>query len=419
LVSRSDSIDLNTIIEGFMNRALHINATLAAVLFATTVEAVDGSGFNPDISLILDGRFTVFDNESEYELPGFMLGGEAGRGKEGFHIGHSELALSANVDDLFYGKMTVAIHDHEGDTEVELEEAFIETLALGEGIIVKAGRFFSAMGYLNQQHPHAWDFTDAPLIYRGLFGDQLLDDGVQLGWVAPTPIFFKVGAEFTRGERFPAAGASKDGKGANTLFAKVGGDIGDSQAWQIGISHWRAEIEGRTSGGHHHDDGAHEVPTYGGDSQVSGIDFVWKWAPHGNATERNLKIQGEYFVRDEEGDVVMDDGSETSESTTYDGEQKGLYLQAVYQFIPRWRIGLRYDWLDSDNKGSDEEVLAEAGLDNEGHTPERWTLMGDYSHSEYSRLRLQFARDESYEDADNIITLQYIMSLGPHGAHEF
>ncbi|MCU7812052.1 MAG: hypothetical protein KZQ77_12565, partial [Candidatus Thiodiazotropha sp. (ex Notomyrtea botanica)] len=170
---------------------------------------------------------------------------------------------------------------------------------------------------------------------------------------------------------------------------------------------------------HDHGGGATEIPTYSGDSKVNGIDFVWKWAPNGNATERNFKLQGEYFIRDEEGDVVMDDGSAIPESTTYDGEQKGWYMQGIYQFMPRWRVGLRYDRLDSDNRGSDEDVLAEAGLDNEGHTPERLTLMGDYSRSEFSRLRLQYARDDSYEDSDDILTLQFIMSLGPHGAHRF
>ena len=87
--------------------------------------------------------------------------------------------------------------------------------------------------------------------------------------------------------------------------------------------------------------------------------------------------------------------------------------------MPRWRVGLRYDQLDSDNSGSDEDVLGEAGLDDEGHTPKRSTVMVDYSHSEYSRLRLQYAKDDSYEDSDNIFTVQYIMSLGPHGAHKF
>ncbi|MEW8346647.1 MAG: TonB-dependent receptor [Candidatus Thiodiazotropha sp.] len=393
-------------------------ASALSLTFAATAFA-EGDNFNPDISLILDGRYSAFDNESEYELPGFMLGGEAGRGEEGLHLGHSELAISANVDDLFFGKLTAAIADHEGETEVELEEAFIETLALGNGLSVKAGRFFSAIGYLNQQHAHAWDFVDAPLVYRGLFGEQLIDDGVQIGWVAPTDIYLQVGGELLRGERFPAGGASNDGKGASTLFAKIGGDIGVSHAWQLGLSHWRADVENRTSGGHAHEGEAEEVPTFSGDSRVSGIDFVWKWAPRGNAGERNFKLQGEYFIRDEDGDVIMDDGSAAPEATSYDGEQKGWYLQAVYQFMPRWRVGLRYDWLEADNKGSDEEVLAEAGLDDEGHTPERVTLMADYSHSEYSRLRLQYAKDDSYEESDDILTLQFLMSLGPHGAHKF
>ncbi|MEW7972378.1 MAG: hypothetical protein AB2794_16760 [Candidatus Thiodiazotropha endolucinida] len=396
---------------------LSIVSALSLAMSSTVI--AEESAFNPDISLILDGRFGAFDNESDYELPGFMLGGEAGRGEEGFHLGHNELAISANVDNLFYGKLTAAIADHEGDTEVELEEAFIETVALGNGLKIKAGRFFSAIGYLNQQHGHAWDFADAPLVYRGLFGNQLIDDGLQVSWVAPTDIYLQLGGELLRGERFPAGGASNDGKGAGTLFAKIGGDMGESHAWQLGLSHWRAEVEDRTSGGHHHEGEAEEVPTYSGDSKVTGIDFVWKWAPLGNASERNFKLQGEYFIRDEEGDVIMDDGSESPESTTYDGDQEGWYLQGIYQFMPRWRVGLRYDRLDSDNKGSDEEVLAEAGLDNEGHKPERITLMGDYSHSEFSRLRLQYARDDSYEDADDILMLQFVMSLGPHGAHRF
>ena len=64
-------------------------------------------------------------------------------------------------------------------------------------------------------------------------------------------------------------------------------------------------------------------------------------------------------------------------------------------------------------------MLDEAGLVTNDHDPSRSTLMVDYSRSEFSRVRLQYASDDSYEDSDNIITLQYIMSLGKHGAHKF
>jgi len=105
--------------------------------------------------------------------------------------------------------------------------------------------------------------------------------------------------------------------------------------------------------------------------------------------------------------------------TTYDGHQNGWYAQAVYQFIPHWRAGLRYDQLDSENKGSDEDVLSEAGLDNEGHTPKRYSSMLEWLPSEFSRIRLQFNHDKSYEKTDNQIFLQYTHSLGSHGAHQY
>ncbi len=396
-----------------------LSAAVSLGLVLATCSAHAAAEFNPEISLILDGRYTRYGNDSEYELPGFMLGGEAGRGEQGFQLGHNELVLSAHIDDLFYGKMTTVLADHDGATEVELEEAYIETLGLGAGATIKAGRFFSGIGYLNDQHPHSWDFADAPLVYHGLFGTQLRDDGLQLSWVAPTDLYFKLGAEMTRGAQFPAGGAANDGQGAYALFAKIGGDVGASHSWQLGLSHWSAKVEGRTSGGHAHDVALAGIPTFSGDSAISGVDLIWKWAPDGNASEHNLKLQAEYFVRDEEGTVVMDDGTAAPESSTYDGQQSGWYTQAVYQFMPRWRVGLRYDQLGADNTVVNPIVLAESGLDDEDHTPRRKSIMLDYSRSEYSRIRLQYARDEAYWDDDNSIMLQYVMSLGAHGAHQF
>jgi hypothetical protein len=391
---------------------------LASVLLALSfTTGVHAQGANLGISLILDGRYASYSNDTDYALPGFMLGGEAGRGEEGFHLGHNELIVSGNIDDMFYGKMTTVITDHESETEVELEEMFIETQGLGNGFTIKAGRFFSDIGYLNSHHGHTWDFVDAPLVYSALFGNQLKDDGLQVSWLAPTDLYFKVGVEALRGGLYPAGGAENDGNGANSVYLKLGGDVGNSNSWQVGLSHWKAEVSDKEAGGHDHG-GADEIPTFNGDSEITGIDFVWKWAPNGNSRETNFKFQAEYFEREEDGDVELV-GALTPEVTTYQGKQKGWYMQAVYQFMPRWRVGLRYDSLTADNTGSDVDVLDEAGLITNDHDPSRSTLMVDYSRSEFSRVRLQYASDDSYEDSDNIITLQYIMSLGKHGAHKF
>ncbi len=378
------------------------------------------NSFNPAISLILDGGFASFDNNPEgYEIPGFALGNEAGLGEKGFSVGHSELVMSANIDDKFFGKLTLAFDDHEGEIETELEEAFIQTLALGDGVNVKAGRFLSEIGYLNQQHAHTWDFSDAPLIYRGLFGDQLIDDGVQMTWLAPTDLFWQLGAELFSGSRFPASGRS-NGIGAWTAFTHIGGDIGVSQSWQLGLSHWQANgVEGRDSGGHEHDGGEAETPSFSGDSKINALSLVYKWAPNGNSNSQQLKFQFEYFDRKEDGEVIMLGSGSPPEMTSYDGHQKGWYAQTVYKFKPQWQAGLRYDVLDSNNRGSDADVLVEAGLDNEGHTPKRYSASFDWLPSEFSRLRLQYNHDKSYEQTDHQLFLQYTMSLGSHGAHQF
>jgi hypothetical protein len=45
--------------------------------------------------------------------------------------------------------------------------------------------------------------------------------------------------------------------------------------------------------------------------------------------------------------------------------------------------------------------------------------MIDWSPSEFSRLRLQFIDDRVRSESDRQYILQYLMSIGAHGAHEF
>jgi hypothetical protein len=75
--------------------------------------------------------------------------------------------------------------------------------------------------------------------------------------------------------------------------------------------------------------------------------------------------------------------------------------------------------LDSNNSGSDSGVLDEAGLLSNGHSPRRTSVMAEWLPSEYSRLRLQYNRDDSYQLPDDQVYLQYTFSIGSHGAHAF
>lgn len=366
--------------------------------------------FNPAISLILNGNYASYkNNPNDYRLPGFALGKPAGLAPEGFSLDESELTLGANVDQQFYAQATFALADDAGETSIETEEAYFETLALPSGLKVKAGRFFSAIGYINEKHAHAWAFGDAPLIYRGLFGDQLKQDGVQLSWLLPTDSYVLVGGEAGNGVHYPAA-SNQVGIGDWSAYIKTGGDIGPSHSWQLGLSHWQADdIQGRANQGVN-------SPSFDGKSRIDGIDAVYKWAPDGNTQQQNLKLQAEYFRRSEDGMVNLND---TAQSSTYDGDQSGWYAQAVYQFIQQWSVGLRYDRVSGSNSGNDQAVLADAGLLDNGHTPKRSSVMLAWRPSEFSRLRLQYNRDDSTPLTDNQLFLQYTMVMGAHGAHSY
>ena len=373
--------------------------------------------FNPAISVIIDGVYASYKNDPEdYHLPGFALGGEAELAPEGFSLGHSELVFSNNIDDKFYGAFTLAIAEHDNEVEVELEEAFFETLSLGRGFTVRGGRFYSALGYLNQQHEHAWDFGDAPLVYRALFGNQYFDDGLRVSVIMPTDLFVELGAEAFAGHKYPAGGEHQ-GIGSWVAFANIGGDIGVSQSWQVGASYWAADNIEREYGTHDHGD-ATETPLFEGDSKTIGLNAVYKWAPNGNYLDQSLKLQFEYFKREDDGDMTLLN-SDPLETSTLDGNQSGWYAQAVWQFMRNWSAGIRYDLLDSDNSGSDSDVLDEVGLISNDDRPRRASVMAEWLPSEYSRIRLQYNRDESYQDPDNQIYLQYTFSIGSHGAHTF
>jgi hypothetical protein len=398
-----------------------------------TVRAGEGkaNAFNPEIGLVLQGQTKSMKDVPERQVSGYWPAGHAhGAEKRGASLQHSELMFSANIDPNFRGVARFAVTE---DGTVEVEEASVTTLGLGSGFSVRAGRFASDIGYQNARHPHEWDFADATLMQKVLFGNEgYRQDGVQMKWLAPTPFLLQFGAEFGRGANFPGTDRNKNGNGAGALFVKTGGDVGASNSWQAGLSLLNTKVADRAA---HFEDtdvaGPNEVQgLFSGKSRTAIADFVWKWAPDGNASSRSLKLQGEVFRRTESGtlgctsDVVTspcNGGVALSDIST---RQTGGYASAVYQFMPKWRVGYRHDWLGKGTKSFDTTPVFLA-LDPANHyfadfKPRRDSVMLDWSNSEFSRLRLQFARDRAMMGVtDNQVTLQYIMSLGAHGAHKF
>ncbi|MCL2914558.1 hypothetical protein L2725_12350 [Shewanella corallii] len=397
-------------------------SAVAAALTATFAAAETPTLSNPLISAVLDGHYQSEDR---------ILGRE-----KGFGLGETELAISANIDDMFYGKITTVLEVHGSETEVELEEAFIQTLNLPAGMGIRGGRFLSDIGYLNNQHPHTDSFVERPGVYRAFLGSHYFDDGLRFNYLAPTDTYWLLGVEGFSGDSLRAADESGEREyetvGVYTAYTKIGGDIGDSSSWQLGLSYLRNENgrmsaheeHGHEEGGHAEEEHGHEEhghshsAAYTGENMY-GADFVFKWAPDGNYKYQHLTVSGEFF-RIEDFMPLEEHHEEEGheEEHGHEGHGKdymqGWYLSSVYQFSPHWSAGIRYGQVDT-------QLMHEDHFD--AQKLKETDVMLAWHNSHFSTVRLQYTRQDGtnfdgFTD-DNIITLQYVMTLGAHGAHQF
>jgi hypothetical protein len=354
------------------------------------------NAFNPGIAAVLNGFFVAASRDpAASRIPGFALGDAALGLQRGFSIGESEVNLSANIDPFLFGWLNLSFGN---DNSVSVEEAYIQSTSLGEGITLRAGRFFSGIAYLNERHAHDWSFSDASLPYRAFLNDQYGDDGVQARWLAPTNIFLEFGAEWFRGDAFPAGGSADKGTGTITAFAHAGDDINDSSSWLAGLSYLRTRSDKR---------GDISGDLFSGTDNIGIASLVYKWAPGGNPVVQNLVLSGEYFYGNENG---------VFNGINVDYHHSGWYAQAVYQFMPRWSVGLRYAELGTGGIGV---ALSGTTLDDFGHTPRAETALLEFDTSEFGRFRLQYSHDNSDIKPLDQVLFQYTVIYGPHPAHRY
>lgn len=371
---------------------LAIGLALAILPFT----GIHANEMNPDVSVVLDGYYKQNHTALSHR-------------DEGFGLGHTELSLSSPIDDLFEGRLTAVLEEHEGETELELEEAFLQTTGMPYNLSIRGGRFLSQVGYLNSRHLHEDDFVERPAAYRALLGSHYFDDGLRVNLLLPTSFYWQIGAEAFDGNRLSEG---EEDIGVYTVNTRFGGDLSDSQSWQAGLSYLNnRQIHGghddhgdEHDHGHDDDHGDHSGHSHG--AQYTGenlyaADLVWKWAPGGNNRQQQLTLSGEYlYVND------------LNEHAASDDVHKGWYASAVYQFAPQWSAGARYGQVE----------LSEAHGDHFHDQELKETdVMLAWSHSHFSTVRLQYTHQEAhgFEKADNTVMLQYVMSFGAHGAHGF
>jgi hypothetical protein len=301
--------------------------------------------------------------------------------------------------------------DTNGDTVVELEEAYAQTTSLPYGLQVKAGQFFTAFGRLNPQHPHQWEFVDQPIVNTRMFGDDgMRGPGVQTSWLTPAsfPLEFVAGVQNANGNTmYSFAGPTEDGPPAGREVDRTVKTLGD-MVWT-----------GRADASF---DLADEIPALigvseaigpsgasaSGNSSVLGADLTLKWKPLANDHGfPYIAFQGEWMRRHYDYDSFIDGGSLHAGGEQHDS---GEYAQLVYGFMRDWTAGIRFDRV----QGTDNGVMGEEDRN-------RWSVALTWYTSEFAKLRLQVNLDDSTALASKqtSVWLQFEFNLGTHGAHKF
>lgn len=338
----------------------------------------------------------------------------------GLGLGHSDVNLDANLSPWLRGRVSAVAHSDHHRIETELEEAYLEAPALPGGLQLRAGRFLSQLGYLNELHPHADDFVMRPVLHRAFLGGHYFDDGLRLNWIAPTPFYWRVGGEVMRGKRLPAL-ASSSTTGAWTLGTRMGSDLGTSTSWQLGVSalghrpgasgasgevqhEHEAVLPGEATPAVAHNPG-HSARFFG--RRMGIVEAVWKWAPDGNPKARQVRLSAEFARAGEIGE----------------GQDSGLrhrawYGAAVYRFRPQWEIGIRLDRLQAfarHEEGFEPARLQERSISLAWKPDHMTTVRLQYS---MQRDRGGFAEASEARPA-NAVHLQLVKSFGAHGAHAY
>jgi hypothetical protein len=412
---------------------------------------VGKGGAYADVGLVATfaaGGSTASDIEG-----GTQLGGHDPN-QRGFTVQGVEMNLQGGVDPYFRGNANILYSiDSGGDSFMELEEAWLESVSLPGNLQLRAGQLLSDFGRVNTQHPHSWGFVDAPLVNARLLGpDGLRNPGVRLGWLMPTSFFseLSLGVQNSQGETaasFRSGGHShgeaEEGQpygyrhADNDRGVRGFGDmlftprlatsfeLTDAQTLLIGASAAFGPNNSGSSG---------DTTT-----QIYGVDAYWKWKPanaHGGfpfvswQTEAMVRkyALGAFDWQDEAdaGETpIIDEGTGLpavlSRETVTDW---GFYSQLLYGFRKGWVAGVRYDFVTGEKGDYERRDLSFDGntLGRDPLRSKRWRISPSLTWypSEFSKVRLQYNYDDRQDiGVDHSVWLQFEFLLGAHAAHKF
>lgn len=390
---------------------------------ATTLRLIDIS-FD-----LLTAVGTSTEQDAQIQL---LQGGNHDPRQRGFTLQALELSAIGAVDPYLTAEAHILYFiDPEGESQFELEEAFMTTTSLPFGLQVKAGFFQTEFGRINPQHPHQWAWLDQPFINTRLFGeDALRQTGARLSWLTPLPWFSELifGVQNPAGETMLSFLSSDEaGTIGGRPFVDRNIDGLDDMFWNVRWNNsWDLSPEVTSVLGF---SGAFGPNATGPDgrSYIYGGDLLVRWRPTNNFRGWPfLAWQTEIMGRTYE--AASFSGEDTAGNTisipAATLNDWGLYTQLLYGFSYGWAAGLRGEF----GTGSGDTVDADGNPVSRETDPFRSNRFRIsplliYHVTEFSRLRLQY----NYDHADFLpggpdahsVWFGAEVFFGAHAAHKY
>ncbi|MEK7402149.1 MAG: hypothetical protein AABZ80_07265 [Gemmatimonadota bacterium] len=402
-----------------MMKAFIAPATLVAALAlpGIVLDAQESAPARP-AGAYMNVGFVALTNAGWSTAPNLaaILQGDHDPKVRGFTIPNTELTLDGAVDPYFKGFGNIVFKlDENGETGVELEEAFVITTAMPANLQVKLGQFFTEFGRQNPLHPHSWAFVDQPVILSRLFGPEgLRSQGVRLSWLVPTPWYSEAMvtvANSTNGTTFSFRSEESSEIHGGVPVERAVLEAGDMLvvprvATSFDLTSGQTLLLG-ASGAFGPNNSGPAART-----MIYGIDGFWKWK---SATAQQgfpfMSLQAEALLRRYEAAARTDVGDSTVTLPAGTFGDRGGYAQLLWGIRPRIVAGVRADVANGD-------VTAFAS-DFRGDRLRVSPNLTWYP-TEFSKLRFQYNYDNRKTiRRDHSFWVQFEFLLGAHAAHKF
>ena len=381
-----------------------------------TVMRAGSSYMNISFDALMDaGWSTMSDPSAQLQL------GDHDPIKRGFSLRNAEIAVDGAIDPYFKGFANIVLKlDKDNETDIELEEAYLQSTSLPYNLQLKAGQFFSPFGRQNPQHPHQWAFVDAPIILTRAFGpDGLRSISGQLSWLTPLPFYTEISLAVLDGEGGTAFSFRNPGEADPLGVNRFGGRATSGRpmrglqdlvyvpriASSFELTDEQTLLAGVSGAFGSNETGPHSR------SEVYGADLFWKWkAPNAHEGFPFVSWQTEGLFR------RFGAGADPSATPALPSENLhdyGFYSQLLYGFKPHWVAGMRGEYAAGD------AGLFDANDPFRGNRYRVSPVLTWYP-SEFSKFRLQYNYDQGeFFGTAHSIWMQVEFLLGAHGAHKF